>query len=108
MYPSLPFGPLSLPTGPVLALIAFWVALETAARFGKGLGLHSDDVWNVGLAALLTGLIVARLWNVFQFREVYFAEPFLVFSLRPSGFVWPPGIIAASIVAYLVPAPQGA
>ncbi|MEZ4609693.1 MAG: hypothetical protein R2838_05500 [Caldilineaceae bacterium] len=44
MYPSLPFGPLSLPTTPVLAIIAFWLALETAARFGKRLRLNGDDV----------------------------------------------------------------
>ena len=59
MYPSLPFGPLSLPTTPVLAIIAFWLALETAARFGKRLRLNGDDVWNLGLVALLAGLIVA-------------------------------------------------
>ncbi|MEZ4557901.1 MAG: prolipoprotein diacylglyceryl transferase [Caldilineaceae bacterium] len=100
MYPSLPFGPLSLPTTPVLAIIAFWLALETAARFGKRLRLNGDDVWNLGLVALLAGLIVARLWNVIQFWHVYSAEPMLILSLRPSGFVWLPGMIAAVIVAY--------
>ena len=100
MYPSLPFGPLSLPTTPVLAIIAFWLALETAARFGRRLRLNGDDVWNLGLVALLAGLIVARLWNVIQFWHVYSAEPMLILSLRPSGFVWLPGMIAAVIVAY--------
>lgn len=100
MYPSLPFGPLSLPTTPVFALIAFWLGLETAARFGKRLRLNSDDVWNLGLVALLAGLIVARLWNVIQFWDVYMREPMLILSLRPSGFVWLPGAIAAVVVAY--------
>ena len=100
MYPSLPFGPLSLPTTPILAIVAFWLALETAARFGKRLRLNGDDVWNLGLVALLAGLIVARLWNVIQFWHVYRAEPMLILSLRPSGFVWLPGMVAAVIVAY--------
>lgn len=100
MYPSLPFGPLSLPTTPVFAIIAFWIALETAARFGKRLRLNGDDVWNLGLIALLAGLIVARLWNVIQFWDVYMHEPTLILSLRPSGFVWLPGAIAAIVVAY--------
>ncbi|MEZ4609692.1 MAG: prolipoprotein diacylglyceryl transferase [Caldilineaceae bacterium] len=49
---------------------------------------------------MLAGLIVARLWNVIQFWHVYSAEPMLILSLRPSGFVWLPGMIAAVIVAY--------
>lgn len=100
MYPALPFGPVSIPTTPFLAIVAAIVALEIAARFGRRLGLHSDDVWNTGLIALLVGLIVARLWNVFQFREIYLAEPLLVFSLRPSGFAFWPGFIAAVIAGY--------
>ncbi|MFZ1770785.1 MAG: prolipoprotein diacylglyceryl transferase family protein, partial [Caldilinea sp.] len=59
-----------------------------------------DDVWNTGLLAVLAGLIVARLWNVFQFWYVYAAEPTLIVSLRPSGFAFWPGLIAASAVAY--------
>jgi phosphatidylglycerol:prolipoprotein diacylglycerol transferase len=100
MYPALPFGPFSIPTTPFLAIVAAIVALEIAARFGRRLGLHPDDVWNTGLLALLAGLIVARLWTVIQFRDIYLAEPLLVFSLRPSGFAFWPGLIAAVIAGY--------
>lgn len=100
MYQALPFGPITLPTGPVFAMFAVFLGLETAGRFGKRLGLHTDDVWNTGLLAVLGGLIVARLWNVFQFWYVYSAEPTLIFSLRPSGFALWPGLIAALIAAY--------
>ncbi len=101
MYPTLPFGPLSLPTGPFFALIALWIGLEIAARFGHRLGLSSDDIWNTGLLSLAAGLIVARLWNVIQFRDIYASQPLLIFSLRPSGYVLLPGAIAALIVGYL-------
>ena len=100
MYPALPFGPFSIPTTPFLAIVAAVVALEVAARFGRRLGLHPDDVWNTGLIGLLAGLIVARLWNVIQFREIYLAEPLLIFSLRPSGFAFWPGFIAAVVAGY--------
>jgi prolipoprotein diacylglyceryltransferase len=90
MYQALPFGPVTLPTGPLLAMLAVFLGLETAGRFGRRLGLRTDDVWNTGLLAVLAGLIVARLWNVFQFWYVYTAEPLLIVSLRPSGFaLWP-------------------
>ena len=100
MFPSLPFGPLSLPTGPVVTLIAVMLGLETAGRYGRRLGLAADDVWNTGMLALLAGLIVARLWNVIQFLDIYLAEPGLLLSLRPSGFVLLPGAVAAMIIAY--------
>jgi phosphatidylglycerol:prolipoprotein diacylglycerol transferase len=100
MYPTLPFGPLSLPTGPFFVLIAFWVGMEVAARFGQRMGQKSDDLWNLGLLALAAGLIVARLWNVIQFWDIYATQPLLIFSLRPSGYVLLPGTIAAMIVGY--------
>ncbi len=101
MYPTLPFGPLSLPTGPVLAILAAIVGLELSGRFGKRLGLHPDDVWNTGLIALAAALIVARLWNVFQFWSVYRSEPILILSIRPSGFEFWPGVIAALVGGYV-------
>lgn len=100
MYPALPFGPVTLPTGPVFILLAAYFGLDAAARTGRRLGLRPDDVWNTGLLALLAGVIVARLWNVFQFWYVYAAEPLLIFSLRPSGYAFWPGLIAALLGGY--------
>lgn len=101
MYPALPFGPITIPTGPLVALVAVTVGLEVAGRFGRRLHIAIDDVWNTGLLATLATVIVARLWNVIQFWGAYSAEPWLILSLRPSGFVWNAGLIAGVIVAYL-------
>jgi phosphatidylglycerol:prolipoprotein diacylglycerol transferase len=46
-------------------------------------------------------LIVARLWNVFQFWPIYREEPFLILSIRPSGFVVWPGVVSALAAGYL-------
>jgi len=100
MYQALPFGPITLPTGPIFAMLAVFLGLESAGRFGRRLGLRTDDVWNTGLLAVIAGLIVARLWNVFQFWYVYAAEPTLIVSLRPSGFAFWPGVIAALLAGY--------
>jgi phosphatidylglycerol:prolipoprotein diacylglycerol transferase len=100
MYPALSFGPITLPTGPVFILLAAYFGLDAAARTGRRLGLRADDVWNTGLLALLAGVIVARLWNVYQFWYVYAAEPLLIFSLRPSGYALWPGVIAALTAGY--------
>jgi phosphatidylglycerol:prolipoprotein diacylglycerol transferase len=89
-----------LPTGPVLAILAVILTLDIAGRYGRRLGIHPDDSWNVGLIALTAGLIVARLWNVFQFWYIYQSEPILIFSIRPSGFEFWPGLVAAVIAGY--------
>lgn len=100
MYPSLPFGPASIPTGPFFAILAAVVALEVVGRAGRRLGLNPDDTWNTGLLALAAGLIVARLWTILQFWGVYRAEPLLIVSLRPSGFALLPGLAAGLVAAY--------
>jgi len=100
MYPALPFGPLTIPTEPFVILLALTIGLEVAGRFGRRLHLSIDDVWNTGLLWVFVSLIVARLWNVIQFWSIYIAEPWLIISLRPSGFVWPAGLLVGVIVAY--------
>jgi phosphatidylglycerol---prolipoprotein diacylglyceryl transferase len=100
MFPALPFGPITLPTGPFFVLFAVYFGLDAAARSGRRFGLRADDVWNTGLLALLAGVVVARLWNVFQLWYVYAEEPTLIFSLRPSGYALLPGLIAALLAAF--------
>jgi phosphatidylglycerol---prolipoprotein diacylglyceryl transferase len=100
MYPSFRFGPLSLPTAPFLAILAAVFGLDAAARYGRRLRLHPDDVWNTGLIGLVAGLIVARVWNVFHFWSIYSEELWLIFSIRPSGFEFWPGVVGTLVGGY--------
>ena len=100
MYPVIPVGPLSLPTAPILALVAVWLGLDVTARFGRRYGLDSDELWNFGLLALIAGLIVARLWHVVQFWPIYRQDPLLMFSIRPGGLAFWPGVVAGLLAGY--------
>jgi phosphatidylglycerol---prolipoprotein diacylglyceryl transferase len=100
VYPVIPFGPLSLPTTPILALLAVWLGLDMMARYGQRLDLDGDDLWNLGLIALAAGLIVARLWHVVQYWEIYRAQPLLIISIRPGGLSFWPGLTATAVAAY--------
>ncbi len=100
MHPFLRVGPLTLPTGIVLTLLAVALGIDIAARVGHRRRLAADDVWNTALIALVAGLIVARLWNAAQFWFVYADEPLLLLSLRPSGFALAPGLVAALVAGY--------
>ncbi len=101
MIPVISFGQLTLPTGPIVTLFALLLGLEVTGRYGRRLGLSPDDLWNTGLLALLAGLVVARLWNIIEFGDIYLSEPTLILSIRPGGFVLWPGISAAIVAAYL-------
>ncbi|CAN5687502.1 hypothetical protein BH10CHL1_BH10CHL1_39780 [soil metagenome] len=101
MVPVISFGQLTLPTGPIITLFAILLGLEVTGRYGRRLGLSPDDLWNTGLLALLAGIIVARLWNIIGFWDIYLSEPLLILSIRPGGFVLWPGVITAIIAAYL-------
>ena len=101
MVQSISFGPLAIPTAPLFAMLAAMIALDVAARYGRRLQLPADEVWNTGMIALIACLIVARLWNVLHFWDVYLDEPRLILSLRPSGFVWNAGMAGGLVAAYL-------
>jgi len=101
VFPSLPLGPLSLPTAQILAIVAAWFGLSVMARVGRRLQLNPDMIWNVGTIALAAGVIVARLSHAVQFWDVYRAEPLLLVSIRPGGLMLWPGAAGALIAAYL-------
>ncbi len=100
MLQSIPIGPFALPTTPLFVVLAVLIGLDMAARYGRWLRLSADDVWNTGMIALVACLVGARLWNVLQFWDVYLEELGLIFSLRPSGFIWGAGAVAGLIAAY--------
>lgn len=101
MYPSLPVGPLSLPTAQILAIAAAWFGLSVMVQAARRLRLDPDLIWNLGTIALGAALIVARLSHAVQFWSVYRAEPLLLISLRPGGLLFWPGVAAALVAAYL-------
>ncbi len=100
MYPSLPLGPLSLPTAQILAIVAAWFGLSVMVQAGKRLKLDPDMLWNMGTIALAAAVIVARLAHAVQFWSVYRAEPLLLVSIRPGGLMLWPGVIGGLVAAY--------
>ena len=107
MYPSLPLGPLSLPTAQILAIVAFWFGLSVMAKVGRRLQLDPDMIWNLGTIALAAGVIVARLSHAVQFWSVYCAEPLLLVSIRPGGLMLWPGVFGVLVAGYLYLIRQG-
>ena len=99
---SIPLGPLALPTGPVMLLLAVWLATVVAHRLTKAAPtpltppagsapddrpLGSDLGWWIQ-QAVLVGLLAARLAHLALHASDYRLHPWAALDLRDGG--WQP------------------
>jgi prolipoprotein diacylglyceryltransferase len=101
MLPTIQVGPVSLPTGPILVLISFMLALEVSQRAATRLGLDGDSVYNMGYLAAVACLLGARLGYVVQYWPVFRHDPAAMFALTADGLSLLPGIGAGLIACYM-------
>jgi phosphatidylglycerol:prolipoprotein diacylglycerol transferase len=80
-------------------LLATLAGLWLAARQARRHGIDSDHVYNMGLYALLVGIVTARLGHAIAYFEVYRVDPLQLLSLSPGAFLFLPGLIGAAAMA---------
>lgn len=98
MFPVLySLGDFHLPTYGVLVAAALVAGLMVAARLARHQGLHPDRAWDLGILAILCGIVGAKLLFVVQNWQYYGAHPREIFSLGvlQSGGVFYGGVLAA-------------
>lgn len=61
MLPTLPLGPLALPTAPLVYILGVWLALFAVDRAARRLGLDPETNYALAAAGLLGGFLGARL-----------------------------------------------
>ncbi|WP_374686693.1 prolipoprotein diacylglyceryl transferase [Promineifilum sp.] len=61
MLPTLPLGPLALPTAPLVYILGVWLALFAVDRAARRLGLDPETHYALAAAGLLGGFLGARL-----------------------------------------------
>jgi phosphatidylglycerol:prolipoprotein diacylglycerol transferase len=82
LYPRLvQFGHLAIPTYGVLVAIALIAGLASLLQFARRLGLDANKLWNLGLIAILTTLLSARLLVVGVYFSAFREHPFWVLGL---------------------------
>lgn len=99
MFPTIPIGPMRLQTYGLALLLAYMAGLALAARQARRRGVDSDHVYNMGLYALLVGIVTARLGHAVAYFEVYRADPLQLLSLSPGAFLPLPGLMGAAAMA---------
>jgi phosphatidylglycerol:prolipoprotein diacylglycerol transferase len=96
MQPEIDLGPITLQTFGLMMGLGFVVAGLAASRFLKELGKPADWAYEMVFAALVGGIVGARLWWVFENWSD--AKDDLLGSLfSGSGLVWYGGAIGGAI-----------
>ncbi len=101
MFPILQIGPLAMQTGPLFILLGMWLGLNLSEKYAKRVGLHPEVVFNVVFAALVSGVLGARLLYVLRYPAAFIASPGSLVSINP-GLLDPMGGLAAALIAILI------
>ncbi|HEV8385599.1 MAG TPA: prolipoprotein diacylglyceryl transferase [Candidatus Acidoferrales bacterium] len=101
MHPVLiQIGPITLHTYGTLLAVAVLLGLWLARRNAMEDGLDGDRVWNLGVYAVLAGLVVAKVWLIFADWGYYMANPREIFALSTlqSGGTFYGGVLGALVM----------
>ncbi len=103
MHPDfIRFGPLDIHTYGVLVAIGFMVGLWVAARRAPGEGLKPEQVTDLGVWLIISGMLGGKLFHIVFFWDEFIAawRADGLRSLR-EGFVFYGGFILASLAAVI-------
>ncbi|MFZ0662050.1 MAG: prolipoprotein diacylglyceryl transferase family protein [Acidobacteriaceae bacterium] len=89
MYPRLvQFGHVAIPTYGAFIALALIAALAAVVYFARRLTLDTGKLWNLGLIAIFTALIGARLLLAAVYFGAFREHPFWVLGLGTSHHSW--------------------
>ncbi|MCL5286707.1 MAG: prolipoprotein diacylglyceryl transferase [Acidobacteria bacterium] len=101
MHPVLfKIGPITLHTYGMMLAAAVLLGLWLARRNAYEDGLDGDRVWNLGVYAVLSGLVVAKVWLVLAMWDYFVANPREIFALSTlqSGGTFYGGVLGALVL----------
>ncbi|MBT3313612.1 MAG: hypothetical protein HN390_03265 [Anaerolineae bacterium] len=101
MLPVIQIGPLSLQAPGLFLLISLWVGITLAEKNAKNYKLSADQLSNLILIALVSGVVGARIGYIARFPEAFASAPRNIVSLNP-GLLDITGGIAAAIIAAMI------
>jgi phosphatidylglycerol---prolipoprotein diacylglyceryl transferase len=94
MLPVLQIGPLAIQLPGLLLLVGLWAGLSLAERYAPRRGVQANDLYNLVFAALIGGVVGARLFYVLTYPAAFASNLASIVSLNP-GLLDPLGGIAA-------------
>ena len=96
------FGRFSLPTYGFMAALGLLVGLAVSVRYARHHDMDPDKAWNLGVLAILAGIIGAKVLLVVNDWGFYRAHPRELLSLTTlqAGGVWSGGLVAAVLISW--------
>jgi phosphatidylglycerol:prolipoprotein diacylglycerol transferase len=91
------FGDFGLPTYGVMAALGLVFGLMLIVKLGREQGLDPDKLWNLGIIAIVSGIIGAKLLMFlvdFSYYRAHVSEVFSLSTLQAGG-VWSGGVLLA-------------
>ncbi|MEI6290424.1 MAG: prolipoprotein diacylglyceryl transferase family protein [Chloroflexota bacterium] len=88
MFPIINLGPLAIPVPQFSILISLWFGISLSEKFAPKIGVKSDDIYNLVIISVISGMIGARLGYIFENFAAFIQTPTGVFSLN-SGMMDP-------------------
>jgi prolipoprotein diacylglyceryl transferase len=101
MYPSIDILGLSLPSGPLALIVAFYAGLWLAGREAERLHLNPNVPWDFGTVALVAGIVGARGWYVVANWQAYALDWKQAFALASGSLAMVPGTIIGIVVGLI-------
>ncbi|MFO7539594.1 MAG: prolipoprotein diacylglyceryl transferase, partial [Chloroflexota bacterium] len=100
MFPTLPLGPLVLPTAPLILILGAWLSLWLLERAAQSLGLNHEAVYNLGVIGLLAAVVGARLSFVLLYWEAYEQDWLGIIWPLHTGYLPLVGVVIGGLAAF--------
>lgn len=101
MHPILfEFGNFKIYSYGVMVALGFLIAIYLASREAQRQGVASQQVFDIGLYALLFGIAGARALHVFLDFRYYLARPLDIIMINRGGLAFHGGLLAGTIGAW--------
>jgi phosphatidylglycerol---prolipoprotein diacylglyceryl transferase len=110
LYPRLfEFGHFAIPTYGAFTALALVAMLAASLHFARRLALDANQVWNLGLIAILTTLIAARLLLVVTYFGAFRQHPVWILGLAAAHTSWadPVAVLLGAAAAILYALAEG-
>jgi len=101
MFPYLRIGPFLLQLPGLALLLGVWVGISLAEKQALARRLDASAVYNMIFAALVAGVVGARLGYAAQYASIYLDTPLQLFALNPQTLSLPSGLLFAAVAAAL-------
>ncbi len=101
MFPYLRIGPFLLQLPGLALLLGVWIGISLAEKQALARRMDASAVYNMIFAALVAGVVGARLGYAAQYASIYLDTPLQLFALNPQTLSLPYGLLSAALAAAL-------